>query len=327
MIYVGKKQAINAYYGTKKVLKMYLGDTEVYVSKLSVSVTIDGVTTNSTIANGDTLSLTLNPASGKQICPWTVVVLMGETDITSTAYNSSDNTISIASVEDAVTITASVVTMAVEYKPVEYIEATSTGIGNSITLPYKPTCETQLYIKFELVESAMSPIFALGAFNGSPSASSPEFSFWARYNATTTTNFGWGAAVRGTSGSSNRLIKTGVLNELTLVPAISNGVLNGKFTYTRKSDSTVYSAWLAGGEWTQDSRNVKFFGHKEGNTTRSTRGKIYEIRLGDNDIVRQHYLPCKRVSDGNPGLYDIENSNYIELTPLGSSGGGYTYPS
>ncbi|MBO4849853.1 MAG: hypothetical protein J5529_03005 [Prevotella sp.] len=75
---------------------------------MAITFAFTDVTTTAAnkVIRGDSYTATLTAASGKVLLPSTVSVMMGETDITSTAYNSTTNTITIASVTGDVTITA-----------------------------------------------------------------------------------------------------------------------------------------------------------------------------------------------------------------------------
>lgn len=113
MIHAGGIDYLDAYYGEKRVLRLYLGDFLLWEGENSVAVTytLDGVVASgaSTAVMGESYTSVLTAATGKAILPSSVVVTMGSTDITSTAYNSTTNTITIASVTDEVAITATAV--------------------------------------------------------------------------------------------------------------------------------------------------------------------------------------------------------------------------
>lgn len=108
MIYAGKRQAIDAYFGTKKVLNMYLGDVGVYSAQMSVDCTFDGVASNApeNVKWGESLTVTLSADSGTQLASSSVVVTMGGVDVTSQAYSSSTNKITISNVTGDISIAA-----------------------------------------------------------------------------------------------------------------------------------------------------------------------------------------------------------------------------
>lgn len=109
MIYAAKNKVIDARFGDKQVLGMYLGDAKVYeLPAYAVECTFTNVTSDApaSVYDGDTLSVTLTVASGYKMQESSVVVTMGGVDITSTAYNSSNKTITISNVTGDVSITA-----------------------------------------------------------------------------------------------------------------------------------------------------------------------------------------------------------------------------
>lgn len=105
---MGKRAAMEMHLGNKEVYQVRQGEALVYAKQLTVSQTLDGVTSDapSSVAWGDGLVVTLTATAGNKVQENSVVVTMGETDITSTAYNHSTKTITIASVTGNVSITA-----------------------------------------------------------------------------------------------------------------------------------------------------------------------------------------------------------------------------
>ena len=106
-----KKQATNLAAirkGDGIIDKVYKGDTLRYNSAHSITYNLDGIVTPSQtkVKHNYPLVLSLTADDGTVLQSSSVLVMMGSTDITNTAYNSATNTISIASVTDNVTITA-----------------------------------------------------------------------------------------------------------------------------------------------------------------------------------------------------------------------------
>lgn len=108
MIYIGKRMMVKPYLGAKDVKKIYLGNSLVWINTIPITFDFDGVTTTASdkVESGGTYVAVLSVVSGMTLVPSSVSVMMGNTDITSTAWNSSNNTITISSVTDDVTITA-----------------------------------------------------------------------------------------------------------------------------------------------------------------------------------------------------------------------------
>lgn len=88
--------------GSSRALPYY------YMPTLSITYNLSAVTSSNNVASaqsGAAYSTTLTPDSGKEMS--SVVITMGGTDITSTAYDASTGAVSIASVTGPVVITAS----------------------------------------------------------------------------------------------------------------------------------------------------------------------------------------------------------------------------
>ena len=107
MIKVGGHKIGEVRQGNDLYTAIYLGAEKIYsvANIFTVTTTLTNVTSNApaSVQDGGSLTVTLTPASGMSID--TVMVLMGGTDITATAY--SNGVVSIASVTENVSITAS----------------------------------------------------------------------------------------------------------------------------------------------------------------------------------------------------------------------------
>lgn len=103
---MGKRAAMEMHLGSKEVYQVRQGEALVYAKQLTITQTLDGVTSDapSSVAWGDGLVVTLTADSGTQMA--SVVVTMGGVDITSTSYDGEANIISIAVVTGNVNITA-----------------------------------------------------------------------------------------------------------------------------------------------------------------------------------------------------------------------------
>lgn len=104
MIYAAKNKVIDARFGDKKVLKMMLGDVNMYTTEFPVTCDLENVTSDAPVSvlYGNPLSVTLTG----NVKETSVVILMGGNDITSTAYDHTTKTITIASVTGDVSVTA-----------------------------------------------------------------------------------------------------------------------------------------------------------------------------------------------------------------------------
>lgn len=91
----------------------------------------------------------------------------------------------------------------------------------------------------------------------------------------------------------------------TLLMKSGEGVIvNGTNIKTTTSTSTVSTSYeLLIGCFSEDSyTNAKWF----------YSGYIYEVEIMSNGEIIRHYIPCKRMSDGAVGLYDIINETFNE---------------
>ncbi|MBR3466919.1 MAG: hypothetical protein IKH15_06840 [Bacteroidales bacterium] len=314
MIYAAKNQVIGAYFGNKKVLKMYLGDVQVYASKVPVIVTIDGVETTTTMGSGEPLSITLSPSVGRQIMPWTVVVTMDDVDITATAYDKTTNTVSIASLEAVVEITAESVEMSADYAPVEYISVASRQAGNTLWIDYWPNEKTKLVMDVELTSGNNSLLFSN---KGGISADAPNFQLCYQGSNSSRYNVGW-----GNTYSANLTADAGRIKKNARITATFD---NGRFTYPNASGGTFDQDYNNGETWQSDpnaspTRKLRFFGYNTSSATGTAAGKIWRITIYEGNSLMADCVPCKRLSDGRAGLYDTVNEVYISAT-------NYTYPS
>ncbi len=304
MIYAAKNKVIDAYFGDKKVLKMMLGGVEVYASSLpsyQVDCTFDGVTSDapSSVEVGGPLFVTLSGTSGKQVMPWTVVVMMGETDVTSSAYDPSDNTISIASVTDDVAITASGVTMSSAYKPVEYIQNLSPAAGKRFVTDYYPTDTTEVIADVNV----MALTNYSGVF-GTMTSSTPYFALMARYTGSYGRGW-WGNKALETSAFGTYLAIS-TRQTVTMGKGSLSYLPNGGDAYrTLTFDSTVTTPWT--------SPNVlQIGGYISGGTTfRGIQLRIYGLQIKEGNTIVRNYVPCQRISDNHVGLYDTINNAFL----------------
>lgn len=146
-----KKQATNLAAirkGDGIIAKVYKGDTLRYNSAHSITYNLDGIVTPSQtkVKHNAPFTLSFTTESGKVLLPSTVMVTMGGTDITSTAYNSTTGQISIASVTGNVVINA----IAQAYVTHAWIESDASG---TIDTGYVPTGRNiKIVAKFNVLE-------------------------------------------------------------------------------------------------------------------------------------------------------------------------------
>lgn len=106
--YVGTNPIVGMALGSQVGRKLYLGNAVIWAKGYNVSYSLINVTTDGSafVEDGDSFAATLTSDTGYYLIPSTIAVMMGNTDITSTAYDSTDNTITIAAVTGDISITA-----------------------------------------------------------------------------------------------------------------------------------------------------------------------------------------------------------------------------
>ena len=110
--YVGTNPIIGVALGSQVGRRLYVGDALVWEKGLSIiSYNLTNVTTNgaSSVQTGGSFSATLVAATDYFLLQGFVTVKMGGTDITSTAYDHTTKTITIARVTGDFVITAEAV--------------------------------------------------------------------------------------------------------------------------------------------------------------------------------------------------------------------------
>ena len=148
---MGKRAATEMHLGSKEVYQVRQGEALVYAKHLTITQTLDGVTSDApaNVLWGESLVVTLT--ASEQI---TVTITMGGTDITSTAYDSATNTITIASVTGNVAITAAV---ARPYDAeVEYLQGDGTAY---IDTGIKPKSSYTFDTKVTMIQSRYNCAF------------------------------------------------------------------------------------------------------------------------------------------------------------------------
>ena len=136
MIHAGGVDYLDAYYGDNEVLRMYIGDFLMWEGLVPVSFAFDGVTTDglSGAVEGESYTAVLVGTSGNKVQENSVIVTMGGVDITSTAYDHTTKTVTIAEVNGAISITAVGRPYDAE---VEYLQSSGTQYINTGIKPNK----------------------------------------------------------------------------------------------------------------------------------------------------------------------------------------------
>lgn len=314
-MYVGSNEVIGAALGSQVGGKLILNGAIIWGKQYSISTSLTNVTIDNnatSIYYKEKYEATLSCESGKQILPSYVKIIMGGTDITSTAYNKASKSITIAEVTGNVTISAEAATISADYVPVEYIEVTTKSSSNSINTGYYPNSKTKLVLDVSPVEDNPALLYGTRNPNNTTSASNPAFHAYIKINSSSG-NMQFGTVSHGSS--SNLRLKTG-----SRVLFTCN---RGVFTFIKYGGTETTVDYSDTATWTSGT-TLRFFGSSATSLNYWGQGKIYRGRISEieNDIetMKRDYVPVKRLSDGHAGLYDIINGTYIEKT-------AYTYPS
>ena len=129
-MYVGSNLITGAHHDGHDGKALFFRGSRIWAKACTITQTLDGVTSDapSSVAWGDGMVVTLTATSGNKVKADSVAVTMGGVDITSTAYDSATNTITIASVTGNVGIAAGHLPYEAE---VEYLESDGTAYINT----------------------------------------------------------------------------------------------------------------------------------------------------------------------------------------------------
>lgn len=231
---------------------------------------------NRVVVSGESFTTTIYPLTGYKVN--SVSVKMGETDITSTAYNSSTNVITINNVTRNIEISVSAVNILPSgYQLLDYIVCTGdqyldTGVtGNS-------------YIKAAL------------DFNITELISGTPRSIFGRY----TTSTGSISVALGITNTVTRFANRSKSYDWTV----------GDHTFEVSRAGTVRdgvtSTWSAPSSITTGSLYLGYSG-----TVDKFKGYIRSCKIWDNDVLVRDFIPCKNTSNV-VGMYDTVNEVFYQ---------------
>ena len=303
MIYPGLRTMSKPYLGTKEVKRIYLGETLLYSDMVRITYTLDGVTCNgaSQVDGGASFSATLSGTTGKQVDPLSVVVMMGTTDITDTAYDWTTNSISIASVTDTVTITAVGITMDSAYIPLPYIELIDSSAKLPLYTNYYANDSTQMEIDVNFPDSSGGFLWGVkgkSASSGS-TAADPQY------------------CCVPTSGSNKvmRFYRNGKnVTNSDVWSRTHLSVVGDVVTYPNINGGTSTLAANATGTFTC-ANVLSIFGFSTSANNTYTKGDsiLYRWKVKESNVLIHEWVPCKRVSDGCVGIYDIVVNTVVDI--------------
>ena len=287
---------------------MYLGGVLHYALKYNVTLTLDGVTCEapSSVMWGEPLSLTLTPDAGKQMKQWTVVVMMGETDVTANAYDASNNSISIANVMGDVSITASAVTMTAEYVPIQYVKSVyvANAKNTPFSIPYYPNEKTCMEMDVRVSNfSASTVLFGTMTYN-----TTPRFFFFIQYGSAGYSQWHYNTSSQN-SNTGNYRINSSVWQKVV--------VEKNKITYTNNGgERTTLTVNSSGTFQTANTRPLNVGGAVYASNGNCYWGgvEIQRVLITEAGDTKFDLVAAKRLSDGLVGLYDTLTGTFYAKT-------------
>ena len=306
MIYIGNRTMARPKLGTKDVKRIYLGNTLVWSDVVRIYYTLSGVTCNGVaqVDGGASFSATLTGETGKQVDPLSVVVMMGSTDITDTAYDWTTNTISIASVTDTVTITAVGITMDSAYIPLPYIETIDSSAKLPIYTNYYGNENTQMEIDVSL-PNKNGILFGIKgrAASTSNSASNPRYYLYSSSGDNNIVRY-YRYEKNSTNSDKMKVLARTVVSVDGDVITYTN--VNGG-TSTLSANSTVTSFT------TNNVLSLFGFSTSANNSATLAPVTLYRWKIKESNVLIHEWVPCKRVSDGCVGIYDIVVNVVVDI--------------
>lgn len=305
MIHAGGVDYLDAYYGENRVLRLYLGDFLLWEGETGVAVTytLDGVTASgeSTATPGESYTSVLSGATGKQVDPLSVVVTMGGVDITSTAYDWTTNTVTIANVTDAISITAVGVTMDAAYKPLPYIELIDSSAKLPIWTNYYANDATQMEVDVIFPDSSGGFLWGVKGKSASSSSTAADPQY----------------ACVPTSGTNKvmRFYRNGKNVTNSDVWARTHLSVNGDVvTYPNTNGGTSTLPANATGTFTC-ANVLSIFGFSTSANNTYTKGGsiLYRWKVKESNTLIHEWVPCERLADGHVGIYDVVANEVVDI--------------
>ena len=290
MIHAGGVDYLSAYYGENEVLRLYIGDFLMWEGLIPVSFDFDGVTTDglSGAVEGESYTAVLAGTSGNKVQESSVIVTMGGVDITSTAYDHSTKTVTIAEVTGAISITAVGRPYDAE---VAYIEANGTQY---IDTGYMPNYNTKIEIKGRYTYSSMTGSNSMHyLFGARDKANILYFDYlWNYYRVSSKNHYDTAPDFGNISGQYFYEDKRNT--DIVVVQSKDGCYVDGtkKLDYSNASQFSIdYSLYLL---WCNISDGSE--------TSRTPYARMYYAKIWDNDILVRDYIPVR--NNGVGYLYD-----------------------
>ena len=266
----------------------------------NITFNLNGLTTSAPdkVMLGTPYTASFTGIDNKQLIPSSVNVIMGDVDITEDVYNDELNQIIIPNVIDNITITAEGALIPNTYTPVLYLYPGTTGTSGTkyryfdsgLYATEKTTAEMDVEIYSKTTRALL---YGASNYNTSPSFC---------VNASNT---------GGATGSVFYGNNNGDINHILLKRFISRMSPEGYY-YMASSGSTPLKKYTNTLETFTTPKTIVFGGYQQSTSVfRQFYGKIFRFKINENGVSMRDYIPCKRISDGFTGFYDLVNSTFL----------------
>ena len=286
----------------KEVLALNLGSRPIYRKNWEVALALVGCTAE-TSGNAQWLkpwSCVIEPLAGHQQLPWNTKVTMGGVDITASVYDKATGQVSIPNVTGDIAIEAEAVMMSSEYEPVEYVASIVRNGNNYYPLGFQPTYLTELELDFLSYQRSQSLIVCPS--NMAASANVNNYSkliYWSPWSASGSI---YGKFLFG-NGRNASLRHTPPAPNVRFKVYIGKGkIAYDDWEYDTEDDS----------EWSTSTVHY-MFGRAGVSASVCFDGEIYGVKHCEDEVLAHRYMPCRRLSDGHVGLYDVVNGNVLSI--------------
>ena len=270
------------------------------------------------IGDGDPYTATLTADAGYTID--SVTVTMGGVDITSSAYDSGS--ISIAAVSGNIVITASATISQVlpaEYQEVEYIYRSGAKpyINTNLTLtngPVKIETKVEGSGHNNATYGDAPLIVRLNTQDGNEGVQIVFAGDGMSYTVKTGNSAG-NASINYTSATDLTNVPVTIVAELNAGNSAS-AELSGNFNI----EGVDHAASNSGTSNSNTTSPVYLFGRDSAYGASSFNGRMYSIKIWNDNVLVFNGIPCYRILDTVVGMYDLISSTFL----VNSGTGGFS---
>lgn len=275
--------------------------------------TITNTLTNMTNQNSTTVVGSNQPYSAhlstNAMCVFdSIMITMGGSAITSNVFDSTTMDINIPSVTGDVIITAWATEYLLPdgYQAVEYIAGTGTPYINT---GFKLSSDGEIKVETKTYATGTGtygtyPVVVMAASNNI--YFSVQLASNGQYYSVRAGSSSGNAIASGPSGTS--LLNKIVITEGTLSAGnASETTIDATFTY----DNTPHDVTATGTSRANNGANLFLFGNGGAHTGSVFKGRIYYVKVWDNDELVLDAIPCYRTSDDVIGMYNRAKETFM----------------